>query len=61
MIMPIPGREYHVLILVLVDVGLGRRAFHARPRRVDVLILVLVDVGLGLEQLLRLCQYYEES
>ena len=37
----------HVLILVLVDVGLGPLKTAARMVVVDVLILVLVDVGLG--------------
>ena len=37
-----------VLILVLVDVGLGRAHCARWPKRqVVVLILVLVDVGLG--------------
>ena len=40
-----------VLILVLVDVGLGpaRVGAPTQPNTAGVLILVLVDVGLGLE------------
>ena len=37
-----------VLILVLVDVGLGRGGKVAAKITGEVLILVLVDVGLGL-------------
>ena len=36
-----------VLILVLVDVGLGHLHVEHADQRYDVLILVLVDVGLG--------------
>ena len=36
-----------VLILVLVDVGLGRRRMNTSLVNCIVLILVLVDVGLG--------------
>ena len=44
-----------VLILVLVDVGLGLQCknWHNR-RKWQVLILVLVDVGLGLQSPVRL-------
>ena len=37
----------NVLILVLVDVGLGPSATSRRSVTTSVLILVLVDVGLG--------------
>ena len=37
-----------VLILVLVDVGLGPCTVRSKSRQICVLILVLVDVGLGL-------------
>ena len=37
----------NVLILVLVDVGLGRSTAGSREIKREVLILVLVDVGLG--------------
>ena len=41
------ARECNVLILVLVDVGLGRRPSLISQIAPRVLILVLVDVGLG--------------
>ena len=41
------NKEYRVLILVLVDVGLGRRLVRIIKELRAVLILVLVDVGLG--------------
>ena len=40
-------RNRRVLILVLVDVGLGHRPDDKKVRMSSVLILVLVDVGLG--------------
>ena len=43
------GRCAVVLILVLVDVGLGHPRCLGTIRSRDVLILVLVDVGLGLK------------
>ena len=46
----VDGYDYLVLILVLVDVGLGQRSGTAILVQDEllVLILVLVDVGLGL-------------
>ena len=41
------GEITNVLILVLVDVGLGLSSVKRCVKRYVVLILVLVDVGLG--------------
>ena len=46
-----------VLILVLVDVGLGPLWKHPELSLLHVLILVLVDVGLGLRQI-GVCRNY---
>ena len=52
------GLQVDVLILVLVDVGLGRLRAFKSDQIERVLILVLVDVGLGLllaQQLVYMC------
>ena len=51
-----------VLILVLVDVGLGHHGgVRRRMAGLHVLILVLVDVGLGLQHNLIIQPLYQES